>query len=61
MAELGEAAAGDEADPAGAEDPDRSRVRHGDRKLYLGERLQPSAIASIVSFESESRSVLTTQ
>ena len=58
VAELGEAGAGDETDLAGAEDAD-FRL-HGARSLP-GQRPQPRAIASIVSFESESSSVFTTQ
>ena len=61
VAELGEAAAGDEPDPPRAEDPDRPRFRHADPEAYLGSGCSPRAIASIVSFESESRIVLTTQ
>ena len=59
VAEVGEADPRDEADPAGAEDAHRSH-RAG---LYLACRsgLRPVAIASIVSFESESSSVFTTQ
>ena len=59
VAELGEADARDEADPAGAED---AHLAH-ERRLYpLTVRgFRPFAIASIVSFESESSSVLTTQ
>jgi hypothetical protein len=59
--ELREAAAGDEPDPARAEDADRPRFRHGDPEGYLGNGCSPRAIASIVSFESESRTVFTTQ
>ena len=58
--ELGEAAAGDEADPARAEDTDRSRFRH-DREAYLGSGASPRAIASIVSLDSSSRIEFTTQ
>ena len=59
VAELGEADPGDEADPAGAEDAYPS---HRPR-LYLDgvSGLRPFAIAIIVSFESESSSVFTTQ
>ena len=56
---LGEAGAGDEADPAGAEDAER-RLLHA-RRLYLCMGRRPLAISSIVSFESLSRSVFTTQ
>jgi hypothetical protein len=60
--ELGEAHAGDEADPAGPEDPDDGlfAALHATADYrVIGRR--PRAIASIVSFESESRSVFTTQ
>ena len=60
VAELGEAPACDEPDPARAEDPDCPRICHaGGAYRRRGER--PFAIASIVSFESESRIVLITQ
>ncbi len=59
VAELGEARAGDETDVAGAEDGDLSRREP--TYLLLPSGLRPLAIASIVSFESRSRSVLTTQ
>ncbi len=53
--ELGEAGARDEPDVAGAEDRDT----HG--YLPLASGFRPLAIASIVSFERRSSSVLTTQ
>ena len=56
--ELGEARAGYEADIAGAEDSD---PRHGCLPYRLGSGFKPFAIAIIVSFESVSVSVLTTQ
>src|SRR5207244_2787814 len=59
--ELREAAAGDEPDPPRSEDADCPRFRHADPEAYLGSGCSPRAIASIVSFESESRIVLTTQ
>ena len=60
VAELGEAGAGDEADVAGAEDPDPAH-RRCDVYFAAVRGLRPFAIASIVSFESESSSVFTTQ
>ncbi len=59
--ELGEAGAGDESDPAGPEDPDLAhrRVFFGFLSPASGRR--PRAIESIVSLESVSRSVFTTQ
>ena len=59
MAEVGEAGAGDEADPAGPEDAEGRLLRS--RALYLWSGLRPLAIASIVSFDIESSSVFTTQ
>ena len=59
VAAVGEAGAGDEADPAGAEDAERGFSRSA--KLYLCIGRRPLAISSIVSFESESSSVFTTQ
>ena len=58
--ELGEARAGDEADVARAEDSDPG---HRAERTYLSFSIgrRPFAIAIIVSFESESSSVLTTQ
>ena len=54
---LGEAGARDEADPAGAED-----AKRGFRgQLYFDMGRRPLAISSIVSFESLSSSVFTTQ
>ena len=61
MAEVGEARAGHEADPAGAEDAERRLLRVHAGELYLWNGLRPFAIASIVSFDIESRSVFTTQ
>ncbi len=58
--ELGEAAAGDEANPARAEDADRPRFRH-DPEAYLGSGASPRAIASIVSLDNSSRTELMTQ
>ena len=58
VAQLGEAGAGDETDPAGPEDAD---FRLHGRGAYRGSGRNPRAIASIVSFESESSSVFTTQ
>ena len=58
VAQLGEAGAGDETDPAGPEDAD---FRLHGRGAYRGSGRSPRAIASIVSFESESSSVFTTQ
>ena len=60
VAEVGEARAGDEADVAGAED---SHPAHGGGAypLTLETGRRPFAIAIIVSFDSRSRSVLTTQ
>ena len=58
VAALGEAGAGDEADPAGAEDAER---RFSTRPTYFCMGRRPLAISSIVSFESLSRSVFTTQ
>ena len=59
VAELGEARARDEPDVAGAEDRD---PRHARRLAYRrGSGFRPLAIAIIVSFESESSSVFTTQ
>jgi len=58
--ELGEAAPGDEADPARAKNADRSRFRH-DPEAYLGSGASPRAIASIVSFDNSSRIELMTQ
>ena len=59
--ELREAAAGNEPDPARAEDAHRLRFRHADREAYFGSGCNPRAIASIVSFDSDSSTVLTTQ
>ena len=60
--ELGEADPRDEADPAGAEDAHPS---HGPGLYFpcfpAGSGFRPAAIAIIVSFESESSSVFTTQ
>jgi hypothetical protein len=56
VAEFGEAGARDETDPPRPEDAER-RLCHG--YLCIGRR--PLAISSIVSFESLSRSVFTTQ
>ena len=58
VAQLGEAGAGHEPDPAGPEDAD---FRLHGRGAYRGSGRSPRAIASIVSFESESSSVFTTQ
>ena len=58
VAELCEAGARDETDPAGPEDAD---FRLHGRGAYRGRGRSPRAIASIVSFESESSSVFTTQ
>ena len=60
MPELGEARARDEADPAGAEDADLAH-RGAKPTCTVVRGLRPLAIASIVSFESESSSVFTTQ
>ena len=60
MAELGEAAAGHEPDPARPDDPDLPRFLHGPGG-YRPSGARPLAIASIVSFVSESRIVFTTQ
>ena len=57
VAELGEAGAGDEADVPRAEDRDL----HVLRRFTEPSGFRPLAIASIVSFESRSSSVLTTQ
>jgi hypothetical protein len=57
--ELGEAGAGDETDPTGAEDRDRLFTLPV-HKCHLRGR-SPRAIAIIVSLESESISVFTTQ
>jgi hypothetical protein len=59
MAQVGEAGAGDQPDPPGAEDPDR-RPRAQRPTLPLSGR-SPRAMASMVSFESTSSSVFTTQ
>ena len=61
VAELGEAGAGDEADPAGPEDAEGRLLRAHARKSTCGAACRPLAIASIVSFDIESRSVFTTQ
>ena len=60
VTELGEARAGHETDVTRAED---CHSAHGGEPTYLIDfsGFRPFAIASIVSFESESRSVFTTQ
>ena len=58
MPELGEARTRDEADIAGTEDSD---PRHGRLAYRLESGLSPFAISIIVSFESVSVSVFTTQ
>ena len=60
VAEIGEARARHQPDVTRAEDAD---LAHANEPTYLIEEsgLRPFAIASMVSFESESRSVLTTQ
>ena len=60
VTKLGETGAGDEADPARAENADLSELRH-DCEAYLGSGVSPRAIASIVSLESSSRIVFMTQ
>ena len=60
MASIGEARPGDQADPAGTEDAQR-RLLHVALQIYLWNGRRPLAIASIVSFDIESRSVFTTQ
>ena len=59
VAELGEAGPRDEADPAGAEDAYPCHAPDSTSPLASG--LRPFAIASMVSLESVSSSVLTTQ
>ena len=59
VAELGEAGARDEADPARTENADRSAFTGAG--AYLGIGCSSRAIASIVSFDSSSFSVFTTQ
>jgi hypothetical protein len=63
VAELGEAGGRDEADPAGSDDSERLRhPSHSSSERYLVfSGRSPFAIASIVSFDRRSRSVLTTQ
>ena len=61
VTEVGEAATGDEPDPARTEDADLPRFHHAGEKPYRGRGASPFAIASIVSFESESRTEFTTQ
>ena len=61
VAELGEARARDEADPPGPEDAEGRLLRVHARKSTCGAGCRPLAIASIVSFDIESRSVFTTQ
>ena len=61
VTELGQAGARDEADPAGAEDPDCRHFVARQPGAYRPIGRRPLAIASIVSFESESSSVFTTQ
>ena len=56
VAELGEAGGRDDADPAGAEDPDPAHYF-----FFPSSRRRPRAIESIVTFESVSRRVFTTQ
>ena len=59
VAELGEARTRDEADPTGAED---ANLAHGLGVYFpLVRGLRPLAIASIVSLDRSSSSVLTTQ
>src|SRR5439155_13331279 len=58
VAQLRERAARDQTHPAGTEDPD---LRHISAAAYLPYVRRPLAIASMVSFESESSSVFTTQ
>jgi hypothetical protein len=59
VAKIGEACAGHETDPARAEDRQRLLGLPAHARQLRGRR--PRAIAIIVSFESESISVFTTQ
>ena len=61
VAELGEARARDEADPPGPEDAEGRLLQRSRGQIYLWSGRRPLAIASIVSFDIESRSVFTTQ
>ncbi len=61
VSQLREAGARDETDPTGPEDPDLAHCRFFFLFFVPSSGRSPRAIESMVSFESESRSVFTTQ